>query len=56
MRITIFPDPLGKSDHVVLVVRHDGREFVLDYQRNSRIYQLGRGASKTVNAAGWRKL
>ena len=56
MRITVFPDPLGKSDHVVLVVRHGGKEFVLDYRRDSRIYQLGRGASRTVNADGWRKL
>ena len=56
MRITVFPDPLGKSDHVVLVVRHGGKEFVLDYLRNSRIYQLGRGASRTVNIDGWREL
>ncbi len=56
MRIGVFADPLGVAGHAVLIVRHGGREWVLDYPRGSRIHQLGMGTVKTVNADGWRYL
>ncbi len=56
MRIGVFPDPLRVAGHAVLIVRHGGREWVLDYLRGSRIHQLGKGTVKTVNADGWRYL
>lgn len=56
MRIAIYPDPLRKAGHAVLVVRHGGREWVLDYLPGSGIHQVGMGAVKTLNADGWRYL
>ena len=56
MRIGVFADPLRVAGHAVLIVRHGGREWVLDYIRGSRIHQLGKGTVKTVNADGWRYL
>lgn len=56
MRIGVYGDPLKVSAHAVLIVRHSGREWVLDYLRGSRIHLLGKGTVKTVNADGWRYL
>ncbi len=56
MRIGVFADPLRVAGHAVLIVRHGGREWVLDYVRGGGIHQLGMGTVKTVNADGWRIL
>ena len=47
MRAAVFADPLGVSDHMVLVVMHNGQELVLDNGSNW-IYPLGKGVAYTI--------